>query len=367
MRICRVSAGFAPRDDGWSRHAVLLSEYQQRMGHEVVVLQPYAPEPAAFAFEVVCPGEPAVEPPGAKSVRVRFARDAAAWVRGARREFDVLHVHGDVIDAFFLSREARRRGIPTILTVHSGLNTRSRYRLVAGPVLRRPDHIIAVSPRIREQLVALGIEEQRVSVVSSGVETDKLETLRHPGDTSVHVLCAGRLIEMKGFAYLVQGFRDATLSAASRLTVLGEGPESARLHALAAGDARIHLAGQLKHDDVVGALRASDAFVMPSVDLEKEREGTPTAVLEAMAASLACIVTDAGGLAALIKDGETGLIVPQRDPAAIAAALSRLAEDPELRFRLGQEAAESVADRDWAVQAQRVVAIYEEAIRTHAG
>jgi glycosyltransferase involved in cell wall biosynthesis len=338
------------------------------MGHEVVVLQPHAHEPAAFAFEVVCPGEPAVQPPGAKSVRVRFARDAATWVSGSKRRFDVLHVHGDVIDAYFLSREAKRRGIPMILTVHSGLNTRLRYRLVAAPVLRRPDHIIAVSPRIRQQLIALGVVEQRVSVISSGVETDELSTVRHPGDTTtVHVLAAGRLIQMKGFAYLIEGFRGATLSGDSQLSILGEGPESAQLHALAAEDPRIRLPGQLEHDDLVGALRASDVFVMPSVDLEKEREGTPTALLEAMAASLACIVTDAGGMAALIKDGETGLVVPQRDPAALAAALARLAEDPELRFRLGQQAARSVADRDWAVQAQRVVAIYEEAIRTHGG
>lgn len=362
MRICRVTPGFAPRDDGWSRHAVLLSEYQRQMGHEVLLIQPYEHETTAFGFEVVCPGEAATEPPGGKLARARFARDTARWVRASSRVFDVLHVHGDAIDVQFLSAEARRRRIPLVLTVHGGLNTRWRYRVIAGPILRRADRVIAVSSGVRDQLMALGLEGGLIRVVSSGVETNRLATPRVARGHDVAIVFVGRLAEVKGLPYLIQGFKKAHLSDASTLTLVGDGPERSRLETEAAGDARIRFEGQRDHDEVVDSLRRSDAFVMPSVDILRQREGTPTALLEAMAAGLACVVTDSGGLPATVEDGRTGLVVPQRDPAALAGALSRLADDPHLRLDLGERAAGSAADRDWAIQARRVVEVYEQAI-----
>jgi glycosyltransferase involved in cell wall biosynthesis len=110
-----------------------------------------------------------------------------------------------------------------------------------------------------------------------------------------------------------------------------------------------------KRDDVREILALTDIYALPS-----HREGTPRTVLEAMAMGRPVVTTDVPGCRQTVEDGVTGLLVPREDPAALAAALERLAADPGLRGRLG-EAGRRKAEREFSN-----AGVLREVLRLHA-
>jgi glycosyltransferase involved in cell wall biosynthesis len=145
----------------------------------------------------------------------------------------------------------------------------------------------------------------------------------------------GRLITQKGHADLLRAWSllgDGRRNAV--LVVLGEGSERPALEALAAA---LGLTGSIRfagfREDAASLLPALDLLAHPSLF-----EGLPNAVLEAMAAGLPVVATAIPGNDELIRDGETGLLVPPGDPPALARALGRLLGDPALRAALGDRA-----------------------------
>ena len=131
------------------------------------------------------------------------------------------------------------------------------------------------------------------------------------------------------------------------LLLVGDGVERTNLEAQAAqhgflADGRVRFLGS--RDDVPSLLKSADVFAFPS-----RTEGLPNALLEAMAAALPIVTTDAPGCRDLIKNADTGLVVPVNNPPALSAALRHLLTDATLADRLGQAAADEVA-RHWRRQ-----------------
>jgi len=169
----------------------------------------------------------------------------------------------------------------------------------------------------------------------------------------VLTLCA--LVPRKGVDVLVDAL--AALPASSGRAVLlvaGDGPERAALAARAAGlGARVCFLGA--RADKAELLSACDVFALAS-----RAEGLGVAALEAMAAGRAVVATRVGGLGEAVVDGRTGLLVPPGDPAALAAALARLCDDPALRARLAAAGPERVAE---GFEAEQMVGAYERLYR----
>lgn len=168
------------------------------------------------------------------------------------------------------------------------------------------------------------------------------------------VLTLARLEKQKGIPYL--------LDVASRVpeasfAIAGDGPDRAalemRARELGIAD-RVTFLG--RRSDVPELLAATDVFMLPSL-----YEGLPLTVLEAMAAGRPVIATAAGGTGEVVIDGETGLLVPPADPAALAAALRRLLADPAEAVRLAATARDRV-QRDYGidVMVRRIESIYDE-------
>jgi glycosyltransferase involved in cell wall biosynthesis len=109
-------------------------------------------------------------------------------------------------------------------------------------------------------------------------------------------------------------------------------------------------------------LQAADIFTLPSIDLPGQAEGTPTALLEAMAAGLPVVITDSGGGRFVVGASGGGVIVPQRDPGALAEALIALAGDARRRCALGALNQRWAREQDWTIVAGRVVDVYREAL-----
>jgi glycosyltransferase involved in cell wall biosynthesis len=143
-----------------------------------------------------------------------------------------------------------------------------------------------------------------------------------------------------------------------RIVAVGQGPQEAETRALHAslglGD-RVVLTG--RRDDAVAVMGACDAFVMAS-----NNEGLPVAIMEALALGLPVVSTAVGGIPEAIADGVEGLLVPARDPDALAAAITRIVEDPALRARLADGAAVAGDRYDIRTTTARLEAIYREVV-----
>jgi glycosyltransferase involved in cell wall biosynthesis len=155
------------------------------------------------------------------------------------------------------------------------------------------------------------------------------------------LLSVAQLWERKGLEDLVRAcghLRDR--GSEFRCEIVGEGPLRPRLEALIAelrlGEL-VTLTGPLPHPEVVARLAAARAFVLPCVVApDGDRDGIPNVILEAMASGLPVVSTPVSGIPEVVRDGETGYLVPEHDPEAVASACERLLTDADLASRLGE-------------------------------
>jgi glycosyltransferase involved in cell wall biosynthesis len=159
------------------------------------------------------------------------------------------------------------------------------------------------------------------------------------------ILTVARLVEKKGLEHLVTAVGlSADRGEEVRLEVVGDGPLRTDLEALAqAVGAPVVFRGPIDHQEVLTCYQRATVFALPCVVASTgDRDGLPTAVLEAMGAGVPVITTSVNGLADVVIDGVNGLVVPQRNPEALAAAISRVLGDSALADRLGAAARATV-------------------------
>ena len=312
-------------------------------------------DPAAFRSSVCClqqAGEFAARIRGATEIVTMGLRPGNDWrmpLRLARllRALRVDIVHTRNAEPFFYGMVAARlAGVPVIIHSEHGrtfpekpLRARVQRFLLSGA-----NAAFSVSERLKEDLVReLGVNPARFEVIHNGVDIERFRSApstgeRRPADAGVVIGSVGRLAPVKNYALLLQAMAQLPAVPAVRLLLVGEGPERPSLEALAAGfglAGRVQFAGH--RDDVPRALREMDIFVLPSTS-----EGMSNTLLEAMAAGVATVASDAGGNSEVIVPEVSGLLFPSADVVALAAQLGRLISDPALRGRLARAAASRV-------------------------
>ncbi len=216
---------------------------------------------------------------------------------------------------------------------------------LARKALPKLDGLVFQNPDDRATLEAAGVLPRSLAtavIPGTGVDTDRFAV--EPLPERPAFLMAARLLATKGAPEFIAAaalLRDSGAAASCRLAGwLDSNPAAisqAELdRAVTGGD--IEFLGHL--DDVRPAIAAASVCVLPS-----HREGLPLFVLESMSMGRAVIATDVPGCRELVEPGVTGLLVPPRDPIALAAAMRRLAEDPELTSQFGAAARERALDR----------------------
>src|SRR5437667_12414777 len=154
------------------------------------------------------------------------------------------------------------------------------------------------------------------------------------------IISIGRLVAFKGFEYLIDACADlARRGLEFTCEIIGDGPLGGdleeRIRKLNLSD-RVHLLGSLSQGAVLEKLRSADIFALASViDNQAASDVFPTVIIEAMAAARPVVSTRLAGIPESVVDGETGLLVPPGDAAALVNALEGLLLDPELRVRYG--------------------------------
>jgi len=342
--------------------------FEPRFGVSLVGLK--RPEPASRLLEAQ--GIP-VHHLGRGRFDPRIVGDlvSLARARGAR----ILHVHGYAA-ADFGRLAARRVGAALVLHEHFADPHMPAYQGLADRLLARlTDRAIAVSGSTRDFLVReRHVPADRIRLIWNGAPLDEFaprpaeegRALRRelglPADAIV-VGTIGRLSEQKGHRFLL----DAAPAVLARhpevlFLVVGDGDQApalrAQAQALRVAD-RIFFTGH--RTDVPSLLGALDVFCISST-----YEGTPLSLFEAMAAGRAIVSTAVDGCREVLENGVTGLLVPPRDPAALAGALMRLVADRDLRTSLARKAHEASARYDISTCVAQMEALYDELLAGRA-
>ena len=198
-----------------------------------------------------------------------------------------------------------------------------------------------------------------IPVVANAVDVERYQPA--PGERGgppLRILYLGRLREFKGIQDLIAGFARLreSFSGPSELTIAGFGPHRVNLELLTSRLGLkdcVRFTGRLEEPEAVAHLQRAGIVVNPSYG-----EGMPNAVLEAMACGAALILSDIPAHRELAREGEEALFCAPRDAASLAAALQRLAEDPDLRRRLGERARERmVRDYSYEKRAEQLLAL----------
>jgi glycosyltransferase involved in cell wall biosynthesis len=271
--------------------------------------------------------------------------------------------------------------IPLVVSLHgSDVFVAERHaaaRTVARWTFGRAQRVTACSEDLRERAIVLGLTADRSETIPYGVDAGRFApnpAVRSAVRTQLGiaaddplVFTAGRLVRKKGFEFLI----DATAILARRwpalVCAIGGGGDlkrelEARARALGVAD-RVRFLGVLAQDAVADHLAAADVAVVPSVhDTSGNVDGLPNVVLEALASGTPLVASRVGGIPSVVTDGRTGLLVPERNVEALAAAMDHLLGDAGLRDQIGQEArSEAVRLRSWERVSERFEAAYRAA------
>jgi sugar transferase (PEP-CTERM/EpsH1 system associated) len=262
----------------------------------------------------------------------------------------------------------RIAGVPIIICSERtmAMEPQWRYR-VNRWTIGLVDRVIAVSDSVRDFCVShIGLPAEKLVVIYNGVELPKgpfpspreaRAGLGLPAEGPV-IGAVSRLEPVKGTSFLIQALAQVDNAT---LVVIGDGAERTALKALAQD---LGVAGRIQwtghRRDVPTLLPAFDLYVQPSL-----HEGMPNTILEAMAAGLSVVATAVGGTPEVVDDGITGLLVPPRDPDALAGAITALLRDPSLRHKMGRAGPERVKDHFSLEQmVQQTQALYECLLKT---
>ena len=272
--------------------------------------------------------------PGKALLVPAFLTEYARAARRAASDADLVHGHW-----LPSGLPARATGKPYLLTMHgTDAELARRAPALVRPVVRAARMVLCVSHSLTETAHELGAREVRVVPVGVAVPDVTVEP-----DDPPHVLFVGRLSEEKGLLELVEAARGLPL------VVVGDGPLRERIPGALGFVPPAELGGYLDRAAVV---------VCPS-----RREGYGVVAREAMAHARPVVATAVGGLAEAVEEGESGLLVPPGDVAALRAALERLLGDAGLRARLGSRGRERVEERySRKVAAEATFAAYEQAL-----
>ncbi len=249
-------------------------------------------------------------------------------------------------------------GIPAIVSSQRGYRGQQYESLLW--ILS--DLIIANAEAVKKSTVKKhGVDPTRILVIPNGVDDGYYAPDGRPGDLHPTIVCVGRLVKEKDPLNLLSAFKQVLEKIPeARLIVVGDGYLRGRflrfIESNRLGEYITHIAGAW---DVRPYLSKAWVYALPS-----RSEGFPNAVLEAMSMGLPVVVTRAGGAVEPVEDGVTGLVVPARDPVALAEALVRILSDSELRNEMGLKGRERAVQR---YSLRQIVKLTESALLKTAG
>ncbi len=376
MNIVLFTSDFTPNIGGVAAHVHELAKALVAQGHQVVVI---------FTVQDGSRFEQATMD-GFTLYRVPFATHPFLPLRLARmgqftrqiqqllddHQAEILHWH-TIRPEGLISRWVQRQGMGKIFTNHTSgylqMIQSQRGRWLARLHLGHAHQVIAPSEELAQTSQLLGLAPERIHFIPNGVDTNRFQP--GPPDLALRqrygltdedrvLICPRRIVPKNGVRYLAQAVPQIARAVENvRVLIIGRG--DADEEAFVRGELekggvmeRVIFAGAVANAEMPQHYRLGHVAVLPSL-----MEAVSIAGLEAMSTGLPLVGTNVGGIPTLINEGESGFLVPPKDPAALAEALIRLLGNEELCRSLGDAArARVIAHFDWQAIAHRTTAIY---------
>jgi PEP-CTERM/exosortase A-associated glycosyltransferase len=322
------------------------------------------------------PGLPAVAGLATMNVLTRRLESVARTVGP-----QLLHAHSPVLNAIPALRVGRRLGVPVVYEVRAFWedaavdhgNTREgapRYRLTRALetyALKRADAVTTICEGLREDIIARGIDPEKVTVVPNAVDVDKFVLGREPDEALRRQLDLGGAVVLgfigsfyayEGLALLLEALpKMLAVDPRVRVLLAGGGPQEANLRQIAARlgiDDKVRFAGRVPHAEVHRYYDLIDVLVYPRLSMRLTELVTPLKPLEAMAQGRLLVASDVGGHRELIRDRETGVLFKAGDVDALAAKVLELLADKRRWPQLRAEARRFVeTERNWTSSVAR--------------
>ena len=282
-----------------------------------------------------------------------------------KKKFDVIHAHWPFPHALIVLGACKLFRIPLVLNFHGAELLLIRKKKWIRPIMKfiigQANAIFANSRFTASKISALRPTKIEWSPYGSPLSSGKVPP--HARGERYKILFVGRHIERKGIEYLIQA---AKLLDPKKFEVriVGKGNLTESLKNLAKEIQTENVTGPLSPDDLRKEYQESNCFVLPAiVDSKGDTEGLGVVLIEAMQYGLPVVASNVGGIPDVVVDGETGVLVPEKNPEALAAAFQKLESDPAYETELLKGAEKRINDCfNWEKIAKKQIAVYEKLI-----
>jgi colanic acid/amylovoran biosynthesis glycosyltransferase len=265
----------------------------------------------------------------------------------------------------------RALGLPLVTTFYgydmSVLPNQRKWQATYESLFEQGDAFLVEGHHMKARLQDLGCPEDKIIVQHIGVDLDKVSArpLESEQPSTITTLVCGSFLEKKGIKYAIEAFAKASNERPGmRMLIVGDGPERAEYEALidriGVGES-VELLGYRTHEEYLKLAESAHIFMAPSVTAStgETEGGAPTVLLEMQAAGVPVISTYHADIPEVVIDGRSGFLVPERDSDGLAQRMIELADDPELRHKMGENGRLHVREaHDVARQAGRLEEIY---------
>ncbi|MBI2850902.1 MAG: glycosyltransferase family 4 protein [Chloroflexi bacterium] len=368
MKIALVSPYDIAHPGGVPSHILALERHLTRMGHEVKVIAPASKPVKEFGDRFIRIGTPRPIPSSDSIVRISISFNLASKIKEVlgREKFDIVHLHEPFMP-MLCSATLRFSNLTNVGTFHAA-DGKPGYRFgwpIGAWLLRRRLH--KLSGRIAVSKPALKYHSKYIpgpfEIIPNGVDTERF----NPGvapiekfcDGKKNILFLGRLEYRKGLKFLLRAFQRVKREIPdSRLIVVGPGTRLrkgyekwVRRNQL---EDDIIFIGFISEEDKPRYFKTADIYCAPSTG----RESQGIVLLEAMAVGTPIVASNIDGYASVVTHGQEGLLVPPKNSAELAKALTFLLKDESLRQQMSVKGKVTAEQYSWERVARRVVDFY---------
>ena len=298
-----------------------------------------------------------------------------------KHRFDVIHAHWLLPNGFIGVIASKLCKTPVVITLHGSDIFVSKlnpvFKAIAKWTLKHTAMVTSVTPTFLPELTSLGVPEERRCLIPNGVDPEVFLPPTHKQLTELQnkfsipekqlvMFALGRIVLKKGFDILIQAL-PYVREKCPQITVIigGDGSDLARLKGLAKEKGVsdiIRFPGTIDRLQVPIHFYLSDLFVLPAVvDPKGNMDGCPIVILEAMACGKPVVSSEISGIPIVVQNGKTGLLVEEKDPDALAAAIVSLLKNHAKREQFGKAAQQRVLhELTWAKTIEQFMDIYQQ-------
>ncbi len=288
---------------------------------------------------------------------------------------NLLHAHFGHVGYQALALK-RRLNLPLVVTFYgfdmSSLPARRSWQKAYRILFQEADRVLVEGPNMAEKLGKLGCPGAKIVIQHIAVDLSKIEFApRHwDGISPLNIFMAGRFIEKKGFIYAVRAFTQISSKwPTAQLRIIGDGPLRKELEVeiskLGIAD-RVHLLGVLSYSSYLAEAGRAHLFMSPSVTARNgdTEGGAPTTLIEMQACGLPVLSTRHADIPHIVRDGETGFLVKEKDVAALAERLDWLLAHPEAWLKMGSAGRRvMLEEHNIAVEVKKLEKLYTDVMR----